>query len=102
MNEKQLKKRNIYDLQTVLKTAQGRRLLWRILQATRIRQHSFVPGDATATAFHCGQQSIGLFLLDEIEEASPGAYTQMRGEYRSEMISGQKEIDRLQEELTHE
>lgn len=102
MNEKQLKKRNIYDLQTVLKTAQGRRLLWRILQAARIRQHSFVPGDATATAFHCGQQSIGLFLLDEIEEASPGAYTQMRGEYRSEMIAGQKEIDRLQEELTHE
>ncbi|MBE6421556.1 MAG: hypothetical protein E7027_05460 [Elusimicrobium sp.] len=102
MNEKQLKKRNIYDLQTVLKTAQGRRLLWRILQAARIRQHSFVPADATATAFHCGQQSIGLFLLDEIEEAAPGAYAQMRGEYRSEMISGQKEIDRLQEELTHE
>ena len=101
MNEKQFKKRNICDLQTVLKTAQGRRLLWRILQAARIRQHCFVPADATATAFHCGQQSIGLFLLDEIEEASPGAYAQMRGEYRSEVISEQREIDRLQEELTH-
>lgn len=101
MKEKQLKKRNIGDLQTVLKTVQGRRLLWRILQAARIRQHSFVPADATATAFHCGQQSIGLFLLEEIEEASPGAYAQMRGEYRSEVISEQREIDRLQEDLSH-
>ena len=101
MNEKQLKKRQISDLQTVLKTVQGRRLLWRILQAARVHQHSFVPADAQATAFHCGQQSIGLFLLAEIEEAAPNAYLQMRGEYISELSSEQKEIDRLTEELTH-
>lgn len=100
MNEKQLKKRNTYDLQTVLKTVQGRRLLWRILQAARIGQHSFVPGDAQATAFHCGQQSIGLFLLAEIENAAPLAYSQMRGEYLSEINAEQREIDRLTEELS--
>ncbi len=101
MNEKQLKKRNITDLQTVLKTPQGRRVLWRLLQACRVHQHSFVPGDSTATAFHCGQQSIGLFLLAEIEDASPNAYVQMRGEYVSEVNSEQNEINRLTEELIH-
>lgn len=101
MNEKQLKKRNVSDLQTVLKTVQGRRLLWRILQACRVHQHAFVPGDTAATAFHCGQQSIGLFVLAEIENASPHAYTQMRGEYLSEVNAEQSEINRLTEELTH-
>ena len=101
MNEKQLKKRNIYDLQTVLKTVQGRRILWRILQAARVQQHAFVPGDSYATAFHCGQQSIGLFLLAEIENAAPGAYQQMRGEYVSEVTSKQHEIDAQNEEMTH-
>lgn len=101
MNEKQLKKRHTTDLQAVLKTAQGRRVLWRILQACRVHQHSFVPGDSSATAFHCGQQSIGLFLLEAIEDAAPQAYTQMRGEYLSEVCSEQNEINRLTEELTH-
>ncbi len=101
MNEKQLKKRTTADLQTVLKTPQGRRVLWRLLQACRVHQHSFVPGDSTATAFHCGQQSIGLFLLSEIEDAAPTAYQQMRGEYVSEVNSEQNEINRLTEELTH-
>lgn len=101
MNEKQLKKRNLSDLQTVLKTPQGRRVLWRLLQACRVNQHSFVPGDTSATAFHCGQQSIGLFLLAEIVDASPSAYQQMRGEYISEVNSEQNEINRLTEELTH-
>ena len=101
MNEKQLKKRQICDLQTVLKTVQGRRILWRILQATRVQQHAFVPGDPHATAFHCGQQSIGLFLLHEIEDALPSAYLQMRGEYLSEVTSEQNEINRLTQELTN-
>ena len=86
-------------MQAVLKTVQGRRLLWRILQAAQIHQHGFVPGDPYATAFHCGQQSIGLFLLAEIEEAAPAAYAQMRGEYRSQVQSEQNEINRLTEEM---
>ena len=102
MNEKQLKKRQIYDLQTVLKTVQGRRILWRLLQMARVHQHAFVPGDAYATAFHCGQQSIGLFLLREIEEAAPGAYLQMRGEYISEVTSKQHEIEQQTEESIHD
>lgn len=99
MNEKQLKKRNACDLQAVLKTVQGRRVLWRILQAAALYQHGFVPGDSCATAFHCGQKSLGLFLLTEIEEAYPSAYAQMRGEYLSEVKAGQEQINCQSEEI---
>ncbi len=102
MNEKQLCKRNVCDLQTVLRTAQGRRVLWRILQAAQVRRHAFVPGDSYATAFQCGQQSVGLFLLAEIEDAAPAAYMQMRGEYLSELTSKQNEINRKSEEMSND
>lgn len=92
MNAAKLKKRSTCDWQTVLKTPQGRRVLWHILQAAQVRQHGFIPGDALATAFHCGQRSIGLFLLDEIEQAAPGAYQQMRNEYQAEIISAQNQL----------
>lgn len=97
-----LQQQNVCDLQTVLSTVSGRRVLWRVLQAAQIGQHGFVPGDACATAFHCGQKSIGLFLLQELEEAAPGSYAQMRAEYLAELKAAQEEIDRKNEELTHE
>ncbi len=93
MNTTKLKKRATCDLQFILKTPQGRRVLWQLLQAAQVRQHGFVPGDALATAFHCGQRSIGLFLLDELEQAHPGAYQQMRREYLAEMISAQHQLE---------
>lgn len=99
MNDKELQKMQCEDLQTVLKTPQGRRVLWRILQATRIQQTPFVPADACSTAFHCGQQSIGLFLQAEIEQAAPLAYIQMKGEYQAQIDCEQHVINRLQEEL---
>ena len=92
MSAAKLKKRAVYDLKTVLKTPQGRRVLWQILQAAQVRQHGFIPGDALATAFHCGQRSIGLFLLNEIEQAVPGAYQQMRSEYLAEITSAQNQL----------
>lgn len=102
MNEKQLSKRNACDLQAVLKTVQGRRVLWRILQAAQPYRPAFVPADPYATAFRCGQQSIGLFVLEAIESAAPHAYVQMRGEYQSEVTSNQNEINRKNEEIIHE
>ncbi len=99
MNLSKLQKRTISDLQQVLKTSAGRRVLWRILQAAQIRQHGFVPGDELATAFHCGQRSIGLFLLEEIEQANTSAYQQMRNEYQAEVTALQNQ---LQQETEHE
>ena len=92
MTSSKLKKRSLCDLQTVLKLPQGRRVLWQVLQAAQVRAHGFVPGDSLATAFHCGQRSIGLFLLDEIEQAMPGAYQQMRSEFIAEITSAQNQL----------
>ncbi len=99
MNPAKLKKRLTCDLQTVLKTPQGRRVLWNLLQVAQVRRHGFVPGDSLATAFHCGQRSIGLYLLDEIEQAVPGAYQQMRGEYVAEVTAVQNQLN---QENSHE
>ena len=99
MNSTKLQKRVVSDLQQVLKTAAGRRVLWRILQAAQVRQHGFVPGDELATIFHCGQRSIGLFLLVEIEQANATAYQQMRSEYQAEVTALQHQI---QQETDHE
>ena len=99
MNPSKLQKRIISDLQQVLKTSAGRRVLWRILQSAQVRQHGFVPGDELATAFHCGQRSIGLFLLEEIEQANSMAYQQMRSEYQAEVTALQNQ---LQQEIEHE
>ncbi|MBQ3666939.1 MAG: hypothetical protein II913_02640 [Elusimicrobiaceae bacterium] len=99
MNSTKLQKRVVSDLQQVLKTAAGRRVLWRILQAAQVRQHGFVPGDELATVFHCGQRSIGLFLLEEIEQANATAYQQMRSEYQAEVTALQHQV---QQETDHE
>ena len=98
MNASKLKKRSVCDLQTVLKLPQGRRVLWQVLQAAQVRQHGFIPGDALATAFHCGQRSIGLFLLEQIEQAQPGAYQQMRSEYVAEITSLQNQLKETENE----
>ena len=99
MNPTKLQKRVVSDLQQVLKTSAGRRVLWRILQAAQVRQHGFVPGDELATVFHCGQRSIGLFLLEEIEQANATAYQQMRSEYQAEVTALQHQV---QQETDHE
>ena len=92
-------KRQAADLACILKMPQGRRLLWRILQAARLDEHGFVPGDACATAFHCGQKSIGLFLQQEIEHISPLMLAQMRAEYVAEITSAQNQANKENEEI---
>lgn len=98
MNQKDLQQRNVCDIQTVLSSVSGRRVIYRILQAAQIDQHGFVPGDPSSTAFHCGQKSIGLFLLALLEEAIPGAYGRLRSEYAAEIKSLQEELNRRQKE----
>jgi hypothetical protein len=101
MKTKLREKRNAADLACLLKMPQGRRVLWRIMQAARLHEHGFVPGDGLATAFHCGQKSIGLFLQSEIEQISPLLLAQMRAEYLSEVTSEQNQLNKENEELHH-
>ena len=54
-------------LNKVKRTKAGKMVLNKIIDACRVDDHGFVPGDACATAFHCGQKSIGLWLLSEMK-----------------------------------
>lgn len=54
-------------LNKVKRTKTGKIVLNKIIEACRVNDHGFVPGDPQATAFHCGQKSIGLWLLSEIK-----------------------------------
>ena len=94
-------KRNAADLACILKMPQGRRVLWRIMQAARLEEHGFGPGDGFATAFHCGQKSSGLFLQSEIEQISPLLLAQMRAEYLAEVTSEQNQLNKENEEMHH-
>ncbi len=98
---KSIEKRNLADLSAVLKLPQGRRLLWRLLQVAQPDHHGFVPADPYATAFHCGQKSIGLFLQNQILEVSPLQLAQMRAEYLSELKAQQNKIDKEKEEQSY-
>ncbi len=99
MSKRSREKRNTADLACLLKLPQGRRVLWRIMQAARLDEHGFVPADPYATAFHCGQKSIGLFLQAEIAQISPLMLAQMRAEYISETTSEQNQINKENEEM---
>lgn len=53
------------EIREVLKTYEGRSLMWRIMEECGIYRTSFT-GDALQTAFLEGQRNIGLWVLTEI------------------------------------
>lgn len=101
MNAEQINKhrqdRSKQDWQWVLENPNGRRIIWDILRACGIDRHSFVSADPHATAFQCGQQSIGLWLKSLIHEAKPTALLQMQQEYESELKSQEKELKEMED-----
>lgn len=54
--------------QKVFLTEEGKKMFGHILLACGTNRHSFVPGDQYATAFRCGQQSIGFWLISLVED----------------------------------
>lgn len=71
------------DLRSLLQSACGRRVLWRILRAARTGENAFCVQNSHATAYVCGQQSIGAWLSEEIWRAEPSALARMRLESES-------------------
>ena len=64
------------DLKLLLDSAGGRRFLWRLLEECGVYKISFT-GD-NYTIFNEGKRQIGLRLIEDIFNASPNAYTEMR------------------------
>lgn len=63
----------LLDLQAVMKTEQGRRVLRRILDSTGVFRTSFVV-DPGVTAFNEGRRDIGLRLMTDMAEADSAEY----------------------------
>ena len=84
---------NDRDLRTVLKTAAGRRTLWRVLCMARAGENGFVPRDPYATAYFCGQQSIAVWLQEELWRADPAAYMGLRRESEQNIPAPKEEED---------
>jgi len=78
--------------QEVLKTYEGRRLLWRILSACGIHE-SVYRGTPTDTAFRAGRQDLGHQLQAWLLDANDSLYDQMAREARARARQ-QQTVDR--------
>jgi hypothetical protein len=80
---KRREQRDAEDLQLVLGSIQGRRLLWRYLSRCGVFQSSFST-NGSITFYNEGKRSIGLEILAEITATNPDAYLQMMKESKGD------------------
>jgi len=79
------RQREVNDLRVILNIPEGRRYIWKLWGLTGVFRASYTPKDSNMMSFREGQRDIGLALLQDINDASPTALSQMRSEYLSEM-----------------
>lgn len=97
--QRALEQRLTNDWRRILNMPEGRRVVWNLLQVAHFRQHGFVPGDPSATAFHCGQISIALYMADKVAHANFSALEQMEQEFLAERKQIQTDINNNAEDL---
>lgn len=68
------------DLRALLRSPQGRAVLWRILSYCGVYSDNPFPDLPGAMARHEGKRHIGLWLIREIHDADPHAYARIRDE----------------------
>ena len=86
LTAKQRRDREIDDIKSILRLPGGRRFILRVFVETGTMNASFTLNSMT-TAFNEGKRDIGIWLLKEIDQAEPMAYSQMLREYFSELKS---------------
>lgn len=64
-------------VQAAMQTVEGRGWFHDILVRCHITRNPYMAGDPQATAFRCGEQNIGLQILDDIQTAAPQLYIDM-------------------------
>lgn len=72
------------DMLQVLKAAEGRRILFRILEVAGEFKPSYDPASSRQTDFNEGARSVGIELHRMIDFADPSAYIQMLNEHASD------------------
>ncbi len=66
------------DLRNILLSPGGRRFMWKLLEECGVYKISFTGN--SHTFFNEGKRQIGLRLIEDIFNADPNAYTEMRME----------------------
>jgi hypothetical protein len=66
----------ILDLEEVLRSPQGRRVLLRILERCGIYRNAFA-AEAETTALRLGEQNVGLWLIAQLETVGPTEYPRL-------------------------
>jgi hypothetical protein len=70
------RKQELMDIDTLMSTPAGSRLIWRLLTLSGIFRSSF-SSDPLIMAMNEGQRNIGLRLLSDLTEACPEKYLNM-------------------------
>lgn len=86
---KNLRDREIDDLQRILRLPYGRRFVLRVLSEAGLFRASFTL-NSMQTAFNEGKRDNGLWLMRDVDEAEPSAFSQMSREHYSELKSKKK------------
>ena len=89
--------RELNDLRTVLASAEGRRVIWRLMSHAGVFRGSFTGN--SETFFNEGKRDIGLLILKDSMEAKPDSFAQMQREHASEARIRQLEIEKEEKEL---
>lgn len=76
LKEKDVRKRELNDIRTVLSNASGRRLVWRLLERCGAFESVFNEKSSTM-AYLSGQQDLGHFIMAEIVEADENLLLKM-------------------------
>tara|TARA_R100001594_G_scaffold64623_1_gene98949 strand:- start:282 stop:596 length:315 start_codon:yes stop_codon:yes gene_type:complete len=75
------------DLSKVLSEPHGRRLVWRILEQTKLLAPDMFTGNST-TFYNLGKRDIGLWLYTEIMASDPKAFIDMMNDQLKETLDG--------------
>lgn len=62
------------DLEWLMSTQQGRRIMWRLLSMAGVYRLSYAGADTHGTAFAEGARNIGLQLMHEVQRLCPNQY----------------------------
>jgi hypothetical protein len=89
--------REMNDLRDVLRTAEGRRVMMKVLEWGGPFRSSFDAENDRQDAFNQGKREIGIMLMAEINEANSTAIQQMIRENLSDKKSDDAEIRKITE-----
>lgn len=84
---KREREKELEDIRFVLKSPEGRRVYYRLIDHCQPFKESYVVGMFDVTANNEGRRMVGNFLMAELLEADPERYFQMVREFKSAMVT---------------